>query len=288
LQKQFDVFLLFMLQKSNKNNNNIRPFLKWAGNKYRIIDRIKKELPKGKRLIEPFAGSAAVFLNTDYEHYIINDNNPDLIHLYNILKKEGSSFIKKCRYYFSPRFNNEEQYYKIRQKFNKTSDISKRAVLFVYLNRHGYNGLCRYNLKGGYNVPFGRYKSPYFPEKEMLAFHAKAKKAKFVLSSFESIIQSAKNGDVIYCDPPYVPLSPSANFTSYSTGGFNMDKQQQLADLANETAKKGISILISNHNTEFTRKAYAQAQIKNFHVQRFISCNGKKRGTAGELLALFK
>ena len=277
-----------MLQKSNKNNNNIRPFLKWAGNKYRIIDRIKKELPKGKRLIEPFAGSAAVFLNTDYEHYIINDNNPDLIHLYNILKKEGSSFIKKCRYYFSPRFNNEEQYYKIRQKFNKTSDISKRAVLFVYLNRHGYNGLCRYNLKGGYNVPFGRYKSPYFPEKEMLAFHAKAKKAKFVLSSFESIIQSAKNGDVIYCDPPYVPLSPSANFTSYSTGGFNMDKQQQLADLANETAKKGISILISNHNTEFTRKAYAQAQIKNFHVQRFISCNGKKRGTAGELLALFK
>jgi len=277
-----------MLQKSNKNNNNIRPFLKWAGNKYRIIDRIKKELPKGKRLIEPFAGSAAVFLNTDYEHYIINDNNPDLIHLYNILKKEGSSFIKKCRYYFSPRFNNEEQYYKIRQKFNKTTDINKRAVLFVYLNRHGYNGLCRYNLKGGYNVPFGRYKSPYFPEKEMLAFHTKAKKAKFVLSGFESIIQSAKNGDVIYCDPPYVPLSPSANFTSYSTGGFNMDKQQQLADLANETAKKGISILISNHNTEFTRKAYAQAQIKNFHVQRFISCNGKKRGTAGELLALFK
>jgi len=286
LQKQFDIFLLFMQQESNENN--IRPFLKWAGNKYRIIDRIKKELPQGKRLIEPFAGSAAVFLNTDYENYIINDNNPDLIHLYNILKKEGSGFIKKCRYYFTPRFNTEEQYYKIRQKFNKTTDINKRAVLFVYLNRHGYNGLCRYNLKGGYNVPFGRYKSPYFPEKEMLAFHAKAKKAQFVLSSFESIIQSAKNGDVIYCDPPYVPLSPSANFTSYSTGGFNMDKQQQLADLANATAKKGIAMLISNHNTEFTRKAYAQAEIKKFHVQRFISCNGKKRGAAGELLALFK
>lgn len=274
---------------NNKINHNTRPFLKWAGNKYRIIDRVREALPKGKRLIEPFAGSAAVFLNTDYDHYIINDNNPDLIHLYNILKKDGVAFIKKCRYYFTSRFNNEEQYYKLRKKFNNTSDIYKRAILFVYLNRHGYNGLCRYNLKGGYNVPFGRYKAPYFPEKEMLVFHKKAKNAEFVISSFEQIIQSAKKGDVIYCDPPYVPLSPSANFTSYSKGGFNIDKQQQLADLAIEISTKGIPMLISNHNTTFTRKAYNKAnKITRFHVQRFISCNGKKRGTAGELLALFK
>jgi len=280
-----------MVVKSKSNNTtvNTRPFLKWAGNKYRIIDRVRAVLPAGKCLIEPFAGSAAVFLNTDYEHYIINDNNPDLIHLYNILKKEGVAFIKKCRYYFTPRFNNEEQYYKLRKKFNETSDTYKRAVLFVYLNRHGYNGLCRYNRKGGYNVPFGRYKSPYFPEKEMFAFHKKAKNAEFVLSGFEQIIQSAKKGDVVYCDPPYVPLSPSANFTSYSSGGFNMEEQQQLADLANEISVKGIPVLISNHNTSFTRKAYDKAnKITKFHVQRFISCNGKKRGTAGELLALFE
>ena len=274
--------------KSSTIDNHTRPFLKWAGNKYRIIDRIRKALPEGECLIEPFAGSAAVFLNTNYERYIINDNNPDLIHLYKILKKDGDKFIKKCRYYFTPRFNNEEQYYKLRKKFNETKDVYKRAVLFVYLNRHGYNGLCRYNLKGGYNVPFGRYKSPYFPEKEMLIFHEKAQSADFILSSFESVIRSAKRGDVVYCDPPYVPLSPSANFTSYSTGGFNMEKQQQLADLANETSLKGIPILISNHNTSYTRKAYDKAhKITKFHVQRFISCNGKKRGTAGELLALF-
>ena len=275
--------------KSSSKENNTRPFLKWAGNKYRIIERIREILPEGKCLIEPFAGSAAVFLNTNYERYIINDNNPDLIHLYNILKKDGAVFVKKCRYYFTPRFNNEEQYYKLRNKFNETTDIYKRAVLFVYLNRHGYNGLCRYNLKGGYNVPFGRYKSPYFPEKEMLIFHEKAQSAKFILSSFENVISSAKKGDVVYCDPPYVPLSASANFTSYSTGGFNMEKQQQLADLANETSAKGVSMLISNHNTSFTRKAYDKAnKITKFHVQRFISCNGKKRGTAGELLALFE
>ena len=274
---------------SAKEHCKTRPFLKWAGNKYRIIERIQKSLPTGKCLIEPFAGSCAVFLNTDYESYIINDNNPDLINLYNILKKDGAAFIKKCRYYFTPRFNDEEQYYKLRQKFNDSNDIYKRAILFVYLNRHGYNGLCRYNLKGGYNVPFGRYKKPYFPEKEMLTFHEKAQKAKFVLSSFEEVIKSAKSGDVIYCDPPYVPLSTSANFTSYSTGGFNLEKQQQLADLANEISSKGIPILISNHNTNFTRQAYNNAnKIMKFHVQRFISCNGKKRGTAGELLALFK
>lgn len=281
-----------MAVKSKSNNTskttNTRPFLKWAGNKYRIIDRVRSTLPDGKRLIEPFAGSCAVFLNTNYENYLINDNNPDLIHLYNILKKEGETFIKKCRYYFTPRFNNEEQYYKIRKRFNETNDKYKRAVLFVYLNRHGYNGLCRYNLKGGYNVPFGRYKSPYFPENEMLTFHLKSQKAEFVLSSFESVIQVAQKGDVIYCDPPYVPLSSSANFTSYSKGGFNMDKQQQLADLANKTSSKGIPILISNHNTEFTLEAYKKAKIKKFHVQRFISCNGKKRGMAGELLALFE
>lgn len=275
------------MSTKSKQNNKTRPFLKWAGNKYRIIDRVRDALPQGKRLIEPFAGSAAVFLNTDYEQYIINDNNPDLIHLYTILKKEGAAFIKKCRYYFTPRYNNEEQYYKLRKKFNDSKDKHKRAILFVYLNRHGYNGLCRYNLKGGYNVPFGRYKAPYFPEKEMLLFHEKAKNADFVLSSFEEVIQSARKGDVIYCDPPYVPLSSSANFTSYSTGSFNIEKQQQLADLANKTSKKGIPILISNHNTAFTLKAYSNAKIEKFHVQRFISCNGKKRGTAGELLALF-
>ena len=122
----------------------------------------------------------------------------------------------------------------------------------------------------------------------MLAFYEKAQKAKFVLSGFKEVIQSAKKGDVVYCDPPYVPLSSSANFTSYSKGGFNMEEQQQLADLACEISVKGIPILISNHNTSFTRKAYVKAnKITKFHVQRFISCNGKKRGTAGELLALF-
>jgi DNA adenine methylase len=266
----------------------IRPFLKWAGNKYRVIERIKKLLPAGSRLIEPFTGSAAVFLNTDYEHYLLSDTNPDLINLYNILKQEGNKFINYCKRYFNGNYNNAESYYLLRDRFNHCKNPRQKAALFVYLNRHGYNGLCRYNAKGGYNVPFGRYQNPYFPQKEMLAFHHKAQKAEFTVMSFETTMANTRPGDVIYCDPPYVPLSNSANFTSYSAGGFNLDKQRQLAQLAEETAQRGIPVLISNHNTSFTQQTYQTATYRDtFQVRRYISCNGENRQNAGEVLALF-
>ncbi len=270
------------------DTQGIRPFLKWAGNKYRIINRIKQLLPRGSRLIEPFSGSGAVFLNTDFEHYVLRDNNPDLISLYTFVKQEGQEFIRYCRRYFNGNYNNSQSYYQLRERFNRSSNARQKAALFVYLNRHGYNGLCRYNAKGGYNVPFGRYQRPYFPEKELLAFHHKAQRAEFIVGSFESAFVDTQRGDVIYCDPPYVPLSDSANFTSYSAGGFDLDKQQQLAQLAQQAAGRGIPVLISNHNTRFTQQAYqAATQRQTFKVQRYISCNGEKRENAGEVLALF-
>lgn len=275
---------------ANKTNQAepIRPFLKWAGNKYRILHEVKKYLPQGERLIEPFVGSGAVFLNTDYPSYLLCDANPDLIDVYNNLKRKGKHFIADCGALFDGRHNSKEHYYQLREEFNTSSDRYRRAVLFVYLNRHGYNGLCRYNRKGGFNVPFGQYKKPYFPEKEMLAFYRKARLATFRKMDFTKSFTQARSGDVIYCDPPYVPLSNSANFTSYSSGGFTLALQQQLADLAQQTADNGIPVLISNHNTAFTKQAYHNATLHHFHVQRYISCNGKKRGKAGELLALFR
>ncbi len=250
--------------------------------------KIQPLLPEGKRLIEPFAGSTAVFLNTNYNQYLLADNNIDLINLYNLLKESSDDFIKYCQPYFSEQNNTETAYYEFRQQFNTTRSIKKKSALFLYLNRHGYNGLCRYNLKGGYNVPFGRYKKPYFPADEMFAFAHKAQNATFIHQDFMSIMQQAKKGDVIYCDPPYAPISSSANFTQYSAGGFTLEQQQQLANMASQKAAQGIPVLISNHNTSFTLKAYEQAQtITKFKVQRYISCNGKKRDPAGELLALF-
>lgn len=270
-----------------KKTDTIKPFLKWAGNKYRLIDRIQRLLPPGSRLLEPFTGSGAVFLNTDYDRYLLTDNNPDLINIYQRLKDEGQDFIKYCKRFFSDRTNTPENYYRWRDEFNRTGNLRRKAALFLYLNRHGYNGLCRYNLKGGFNVPFGRYQRPYFPAREMLAFHHKAQRAEFRLADFTTCMQQARQGDVIYCDPPYYPLSPSASFTAYSAGGFNDDQQRQLAELARRCRKRRIPVLISNHNTQFTLDVYSDAKLDRFKVRRYISCNGDKRGHAGELLALF-
>ncbi|MCW8917414.1 MAG: Dam family site-specific DNA-(adenine-N6)-methyltransferase [Gammaproteobacteria bacterium] len=268
----------------------LRPFLKWAGNKFRLVERIAQRLPAGRRLIEPFAGSGALFLNTNYDDYLLSDANRDLFELYTRLRDEGKGFIEEARRYFSAEYNNEESFYALREEFNATSYSERRAILFLYLNRHGYNGLCRYNAKGKFNVPFGRYKRPYFPLQEMRTFHQKAQRAEFKCASFEQTMSEAREGDVIYCDPPYVPLSTSANFTSYSAGGFSMAQQQQLAELARDNARRGIPVLISNHSTELTRRLYTEAGGQcgaTFAVKRHISCNGLQRDDASELLALF-
>ena len=138
----------------------MRPFLKWLGNKYRHIDKLLRLLPDGKRLVEPFAGSGAVFLNTSFNHYLLGEKNADLVSLYQHLQAEGESFIEDCKRLFKPRYNQAKAYYKLRDSFNASKNHRERAIMFLYLNRHGYNGLCRYNLNGGFNVPFGLYKSP--------------------------------------------------------------------------------------------------------------------------------
>ena len=144
----------------------MKPFLKWAGNKYRIVNKIRGLLPPGRRLIEPFAGAAAVFLNTHYAYNIVNDLNVDLINLYLVLKAHGPAFIDECKSLFVPDNNSPDAYYALRQEFNETKDRVRKSALFLYLNRHGYNGLCRYNSEGSFNVPFGRYKKRIFPLKK--------------------------------------------------------------------------------------------------------------------------
>ncbi len=273
--------------RSMDKNTKTRPFLKWAGNKYRILDRILPRLPQGRRLIEPFVGSGAVFLNSGYDRHLLNDSNADLVHLYKTLQTHGPEFIEYAGSFFTKRNNSSTVYYRLRERFNATRDIWLKSALFIYLNRHGYNGLCRYNASGEFNVPFGRYKQPYFPGREMLAFHAKARTARFSTRPFTKIMDRAREGDVVYCDPPYVPLTPTANFTGYSAGSFGLAEQGELARQAQELAARGVTVLISNHDTGFTQRAYRRAEIICFPVQRNISCNGAKRERAAELLALF-
>ncbi|HBF38483.1 MAG TPA: DNA adenine methylase [Firmicutes bacterium] len=265
----------------------MRPFFKWAGGKYRLVERIQRKLPPGKRLLEPFAGSCALSINTDYEAYWLNDINPDLTSVYQILQREGLSFISSCKHYFTSETNTSAKYYEIRERFNQEKDRYTKAMLFIYLNRHGYNGLCRYNSSGEFNVPFGRYRKPYFPEKELGYFYEKFQKALFSSLDFETMMMKAKAGDVIYCDPPYIPLNATSNFTAYSTGGFGEEDQIRLAKVARKLAKKGIQTVISNHYNDFIVKAYSGAQIEIFPVKRFISCDGDNRNSVDEVLAVF-
>lgn len=265
-----------------------RAFLKWAGGKYPLVEDIKKHLPQGDCLIEPFVGAGSVFLNTSYDSYILADINSDLINLYNTVKYRTDPFIEEVRQLFTPEFNTSEHYYLKRTEFNLSTDPIKRSVLFLYLNRHCYNGLCRYNSKGEFNVPFGRYKKPYFPEEELLWFADKAQKAVFITQNYENTLLSAEPGSVIYCDPPYAPLSETANFTAYHTNSFSAQEQQNLAKLAHYlSSDRKIPVLISNHDTAATREWYHQAQLHIVKVRRTISRNILNRHKVNELLALY-
>lgn len=266
------------------NNKKNRAFLKWAGGKFSLTEQINRRLPEGKRLIEPFVGACSVFLNSDFDEYLLNDINADLIAMYNIIKRKPKQFIIDAKHYFQPQYNDEKTYYQIRDEFNRCNDSYQRSLLFLYMNRHGYNGLCRYNQSGGFNVPFGRYKKPYFPEKELLYFAEKAKKATFVCKPYQKLFQYLRDDDVLYCDPPYVPLSKSASFTGYAKEGFSLDDQANLARLARESK---CAVLLSNHDTTLTQELYRDAICDKIQVSRTISSNAKNREPVGEIFALF-
>ena len=265
-----------------------RAFFKWAGGKYPLLDDIKRHLPQGECLIEPFVGAGSVFLNTDFSRYILADINSDLISLYNIVKTRTDEYVQASRELFMPETNQAEVYYRFREEFNASQDPFRRAVLFLYLNRFGYNGLCRYNLRGEFNVPFGRYKKPYFPEAELYHFAEKAQNAEFHCLSYEECMDRADSNSVVYCDPPYAPLSATANFTAYHTNSFSPKEQAHLAEMAEKLVSKQIPVLISNHDTPDTREWYRAAKHFQVKVRRSISSNGGTRKKVNELLALYK
>lgn len=268
-----------------------KTFLKWAGNKQRIIKHILPllEQEKHNRLIEPFVGSGSLFLNSEFEEYVLSDINETLIDLYAFLKEQGEDYVSFLNSFFTPENNTLEMYYRLREDFNTTSDRYRRSALFLYFNKHAFNGLCRFNGKGEFNVPFGYYKEPKFPEKELREFLLKLKKANVILlnKSYEDVLKNCKMGDVVYCDPPYIPLSASASFTKYSTKDFNLSDQKNLGNELISLQGKGIKSVISNHDCELAREIYKGATIHTLNVSRTIAAKGASRKAVGEILAEF-
>lgn len=257
--------------------------LKWAGNKTNVMPELLKHLPCGQRLVEPFAGSCAVMMATDYPHYLVADINPDLINLYQVIKNDIEYFIEEGRYLFEAR-NDSEAYYKTRQEFNlRHGGAIERALYFLYLNRHGYRGLCRYNLSGHFNVPYGNYKNPYFPESEIRAFAEKAKRATFICASYEETLAQLRVGDVVYCDPPY-----DGTFAAYHTEGFTDDDQYHLASILERRSSEGYPIVVSNSDTALVHSLYRDFIRYRIKTRRSMGVSAGEGKTAKEIIAVSK
>lgn len=261
----------------------MKTVLKWAGSKVRIIEKLKHHLPSGQRLVEPFAGSCAVMMNTDYPAYLIADANRDLIDMYKLIAQQPAAFIQAAEALFVTG-NHEEEYYRLRFAFNsKPAGDKDRAPLFLYLNRHCFNGLCRYNKKGEFNVPFGKYKKPYFPKAEILAFAEKAKLATFVCGNYSEALNAAELGDVVYCDPPY--LTESANFTAYCSETFGQVEHGRLARSARRLAGRGVPVVLSNSDADMVRYLYKDFSISEINAPRSIGAAAGSIKTAKEIIA---
>jgi DNA adenine methylase len=263
----------------------LKPFLKWAGSKRKIVNLIKEKSGEIKgNFIEPFVGSGTVFLNVYAEHYILSDLNSDLINLYKVLQSDGLDFIKYTKTYFG-KFNTEEDFYRIRGEFNSMSDTYIRSALFIYLNRHSFNGLCRYNKDGKFNVPYGKYKSVYFPEKELTGFSNRIYNCNFIAQDFRKTLLELKEDDVVYCDPPYTPISETSSFTTYCADGFS---NQDQIDLVSVAEKSPCRFIISNNLTEFTSEIYKNAdELIDIDVQKTISSKNEGRKKTKEIIAIY-
>ena len=285
----------FIDVKRNKNKKaktiveNPHPFLKWAGGKRQLLSQIDLYIPKSfNRYIEPFVGGGALFFYLLPKNAILNDINQDLINTYRVIKENVSELITSLKKHK----NEEEYFYKIRSvdrnldEFKTWSDVEK-ASRIIYLNRCCYNGLYRVNSKGYFNAPFGKYKNPKICNEENLKLvHKVLKDVKLMNISFELCLNYAKKDDFIYFDPPYVPISESANFTSYTKSSFKKEDQIKLFNVFKELDQKGCKLLLSNSYNEFILKLYKNYQINIVYAKRAINSNPDKRGEIKEILII--
>jgi DNA adenine methylase len=241
--------------------------------------------PKFDAYLEPFVGGGAFFFDLFRRglrsRCIISDANEELVDLYLTVRDRVEEVISELT---SGKYvNNKEVYYRIRAE--EPTDSVLRAARFVYLNRTCYNGLYRVNAAGKFNVPFGRYVNPKITDAENLRAVSDAfKTAEIITGDFEVAVASAKAGDFIYFDPPYAPLSNTANFTTYTRTGFDFEEQKRLARIFAELDERGCYVLESNSATAKIRDLYSEHHVVEVFAARAISSDSSTRGKIPELL----
>lgn len=268
-----------------------RPFLKWAGGKRRVVPHIEALLDeRPRRYFEPFIGGGALFFalaedrDPDDAWATLGDLNIRLVRTWRGLRDQPHVVLEGLTRHAER--HSQDHYYDTRAN---DVDAMKRdgdvAAWMIYLNRTGFNGLYRVNQRGGFNVPFGRYESPRIVDEENILSVSRALQSVDIrLGDFETVFHSAEAGDLVYLDPPYVPLTKTANFTSYTQIGFSPADHIRLRDLATGLKERGVKVILSNHDTPEVRELYAGWDFQRVMVGRAINSKGSKRGAVAEVL----
>ena len=268
-----------------------KPFVKWAGGKRSIIDKLIKLVPEDyKTYYEPFVGGGALLFVLQPKKAVINDYNAELMNVYKCIKDE-EKFSNMCNELNKHETNHsEEYYYKIRdldknkEKFNKLDDY-KRAARTIYLNKACFNGLYRVNSKNEFNVPSGKKnKVNTYDGPNLGIIHCLLNFFDIKLQSidFEESVKTAKKGDFIYFDPPYD--SDTSTFNSYTENGFGKEEQKRLSEVFKDLDKRGCYVMLSNYNTSLIKELYSGFNFHYITAQRNIGASARNRGTVEEVI----
>jgi len=270
----------------------LKPFTKWTGGKGQLLKILTANLPSEfNDYYEPFIGGGALFFELQKENALINDLNTDLVLSYKAIRDDVHNLISLLEVHASN--NSKEYYYDIRAvdrdgTYEKMTDTEKAARL-MYMLRVNFNGLYRVNSKGQFNTPYGKYKNPKIVNEELLlsiSEYLNNNNIKIMNTSFEEAVKNAKKNDFVYFDPPYVPLTETSNFTSYTSNGFGYDEQVLLRDTFIELDKRGCYVMLSNSDADLVHELYKDYKDSTLRVDanRMINSNAKKRGIIKEVL----
>ncbi|HJE86109.1 DNA adenine methylase [Levilactobacillus brevis] len=278
-----------------RNNDMVKPFLKWAGGKRQLLPEIEKYLPTDfNDYYEPFVGGGAVFLAIQNKKTTINDFNASLINTYKVVRDDVEALIQLLKIH--EEHNSSDYYYELRSwdrsdLINEKSNV-ELAARFIYLNKTGFNGLYRVNKKNQINVPYGKYKHPAIVNAEVLravSQYLESSNTEIMNGDFAAAVATAKKGDFVYFDPPYAPVvDDKSSFVSYTLNGFNDDDQRRLYATFKALDERGVYVMLSNSSVEFIHDLYADYQetTQIVHANRAINSNAKGRGKVDEVLVM--
>lgn len=261
----------------------MKPFVKWAGGKTQLLSKIDELKPKQiKKYYEPFVGGGAVLFNFVFHNATISDINHELIFTYQCIRDNLDDLINEIdQLDINHEKSPKEFYLKTREEYNKKIENNIKdielAAMFIYLNKHCFNGLYRVNSKGLFNVPFNQRKSGKSYDIENLKQISRyLQKVNIKCQDFEVTCNECQEGDFVFFDSPYAPLNPTS-FESYTKEGFSKTDHIRLAELFKSLSEKGVKCMLTNHNTEFIRDLYKDFHIEVVPVKRFINSDSNNR-----------